>query len=127
MTRLIEQTLTLYASHYGDPYDAVYAKLYAMDSTYEGLFLLDTDEGLRRNMMRTTLEIISTYLADRNAAANRVVGAQMSHITYGVEGAFHAFFEITRDVIAEALADAFTPAHAEAWNMMLDDLQKAQI
>tara|TARA_B110000971_G_scaffold221427_1_gene268489 strand:+ start:769 stop:1152 length:384 start_codon:yes stop_codon:yes gene_type:complete len=127
MTRLIEQTLSLYASQFGDPYDAVYAKLYAMDSDYEGLFLLDTDEGLRRNMMRTTLEIISTYLDDRTAAANRVVGAQMSHITYDVEDAFHTFFDITRDVIAESLGEAFTRAHAQAWNTMLDDLRNAQI
>ena len=51
------------------------AALYTRDKTYEGLFLIDTDEGLRRNMMRTTLEIITTYLSDRDEAANRVIGA----------------------------------------------------
>ena len=79
--------------------------------TYEGLFLLDTDEGLRRNMMRTTLEIITTYLSDRDAAANRVIGARMNHVPYGVEADFDVFFEITRDVIAAGCAEIWTPAH----------------
>lgn len=127
MTPLVEQSLELYADQYGDPYDAVYAKLYAMDADYEGMFLLDTDEGLRRNMMRTTLEIITTYLTDPTAAANRIVGAQMSHVTYGVEDTFHQFFEITRDVIAQGLGDAFTPDHATAWNLMLTDFEQAQV
>ena len=127
MTSLIEHSLTLYADQYGDPYTAIYARLYAMDSDYEGMFLLDTDEGVRRNMMRTTLEIISTYLDDPSAAANRVVGAQMSHVTYGVEDAFHVFFELTRDVIAQSLRDDFTPAHAKAWDGMLRDFKQAQI
>jgi len=127
MTSLIEETLSQYAELHGDPYAAVYAKLYALEETYEGLFLLDTDEGLRRNMMRTTLEIISTYLDDPLAAANRVIGAQMSHVTYGVQDGFHAFFEITRDVIAEGLAEDFTPAHAKAWDAMLADFALAQV
>lgn len=83
MTDLITQSLAHFAAHHGDPYAPAYEALYAHDAAYEGLFLLDTDEGLRRNMMQTTLEIITTYLSDREAAANRIVGARMSHIPYG--------------------------------------------
>ena len=81
MTDLIIQSLEYFAEHHGDPYAPAYEALYARDETYEGLFLLDTDEGLRRNMMRTTLEIITTYLSDRDAATNRVIGARLNHLS----------------------------------------------
>ncbi|MGB1118634.1 MAG: globin [Parvibaculales bacterium] len=127
MTDLITQSLEHFAEHQGDPYRPVYEALYAHDAAYEGLFLLDSDEGLRANMMRTTLEIITTYLSDRDAAANRIIGARMSHIPYGIEADFDVFFEITRDVIAAACAQIWTPAHFEAWTQMLADFKAARL
>ena len=127
MTDLITQSLAHFAAHHGDPYMPAYAALYAYDAAYEGLFLLDTDEGLRRNMMQTTLEIITTYLSDHMAAADRIVGARMSHITYGIEADFDVFFEITRDVIAAGCAEIWTPAHFEAWTHMLADFKAARL
>ena len=116
-----------FAEHHGDPYKPAYDALYARNEAYEGLFLLDTDEGLRRNMMRTTLEIITTYLSDHMAAADRIVGARMSHITYGIEADFDVFFEITRDIIAAGCAEIWTPAHLEAWTQMLADFKSARL
>jgi len=127
MTELIAQSLAHFAAHHGDPYAPAYESLYAHDATYEGLFLMDTDEGLRRNMMQTTLEIITTYLSDREAAANRIVGARMSHIPYGIDTDFDVFFEITREVISVGCADIWTPAHLEAWTQMLIDFKAAQL
>ena len=127
MTDLIIQSLEYFAEHHGDPYAPAYEALFARDETYEGLFLLDTDEGLRRNMMRTTLEIITLYLSDCDAATNRVIGARMNHIPYGVEADFDVFFEITRDVIATGCAAIWTPAHLEAWTQMLDDFKAAHL
>ena len=127
MTDLITQSLAHFAAHHGDPYAPAYEALYAHDAAYEGLFLLDTDEGLRRNMMQTTLEIITTYLSDREAAANRIVGARMSHIPYGIEADFDVFFEITREVISAGCADIWTPAHFEAWTQMLADFKAAHL
>ena len=127
MTDLITQSLEYFAEHHGDPYASAYEALYTRDKTYEGLFLLDTDEGLRRNMMRTTLEIITTYLSDRDAATNRVIGARMNHVSYGVEADFDVFFEITRDVIATGCAAIWTPAHLEAWTQMLADFKAARL
>ena len=127
MSALIGETLELYAERCGDPYDAAFGKLYAANADYEALFFLDTDEGLRRNMMQTTLEIITTYCDDAYAAENLVVGARLVHLTYEISDDFDLFFAITRDVIAEGLGDAFTPAHATAWDTMLSDFEKARI
>ena len=127
VTDLITQTLAHFAVHHGDPYAPAYEALYARDVAYEGLFLLDTDEGLRRNMMQTTLEIITTYLSDREAAANRIVGTRMGHIPYGIDTDFDVFFEITRDVICAGCADICTPAHFEAWTQMLADFKAARV
>ena len=127
MADLIAQSLAHFAAHHGDPYALAYEALYAHDATYEGLFLLDTDEGLRRNMMQMTLEIITTYLSDREAAANRIVGARMSHIPFGIDTDFDVFFEITREVISVGCADIWTPAHLEAWTQMLVDFKAAQL
>ena len=124
---LVAQTLTHYAECHGDPYDAVYAALYASDHAYESLFVLDTDGGLRRNMMRTTLEIITTYLTDRTAAANSIIGARMSHIPYGIDDDFDVFFNITRDVICSGCRDIWTPAHGAAWSTMLSDFKAARL
>ncbi|CAI8233213.1 MAG: Uncharacterised protein [Alphaproteobacteria bacterium] len=127
MTALIEQTLAHYAEHHGDPYDAAFQKLYAADPNYQALFFLDTDEGLRRNMMRTTLEIITTYIDNAYAAENLVIGARLIHLTYEVTDDFDLFFQITRDVIAEGCADIWSDAHATAWNAMLADFEKARV
>ena len=125
--KLIEQTLTHYAAQHGDPYDTAFQKLYAANDDYKALFFLDTDEGLRRNMMRTTLEIIATYIDDAYAAENLVTGARLVHLTYEITDDFDLFFQITRDVIAEGCADIWSDAHAAAWNTMLADFEKARI
>ncbi|MAI51120.1 MAG: hypothetical protein CML78_04635 [Rhodobiaceae bacterium] len=125
--QLIEQSLTHYAARHGDPYDAAFQKLYAAAPHYEGLFVLDTDEGLRRNMMRTTLEMIATYIDDAYAAENLVTGARLVHLTYEITDDFDLFFQITRDVIAEGCADIWSDAHAAAWNTMLKDFEKARV
>ena len=127
MTDLIMQSLEYFAEHHGDPYAPAFEALYTRDKTYKGLFLLDTDEGLRRNMMHTALEIITTYLSDRDAATNRVIGARMNHVPYGVDADFDVFFEITRDVIATGCAEIWTPAHLEAWTQMLADFEAARL
>ena len=127
MTDLIAQSLAHFAAHHGDPYTPAYEALCAYDATYEGLFLLDTDEGLRRNMMQMTLEIITTYLSDSEAAANRIVGARMSHIPQGIDTDFDVFFEITREVTSVGCADIWTPSHLEAWTQMLVDFKAAQL
>ena len=126
-TQLIEQSLTAYAERHGDPYDAAFAKLYAADPAYRDLFFLDTDEGLRRNMMRTTLEIIATYIDDAYAAANLVIGARLVHLTYEIKDDFDLFFRITRDVIAEGCADIWSDSHTTAWDAMLKDFEEARI
>lgn len=127
MSALIEQTLTHYAAHHGDPYDAAFAKLYAADPNYQALFVLDTDEGLRRNMMRTTLEMVATYIDDPYAASNLVIGARLVHLTYEITDDFDLFFQITRDVIAEGCSEIWSDAHAEAWDTMLADFEKARV
>ena len=127
MSALIEQTLAHYAEHHGDPYEAAFQKLYAADRNYQALFFLDTDEGLRRNMMRTTLEIITIYTDNAYAAENLVIGARLIHLTYEVTDDFDLFFQITRDVITEGCADIWTDAHAEAWNAMLKDFEAARV
>ena len=125
--QLIEQSLTHYAEQHGDPYEAAFQKLYAANADYEALFFLDTDEGLRRNMMRTTLEIIATYIDDAYAAENLVTGARLVHLTYEINDDFDLFFQITRDLIAEGCADVWTDSHASAWNTMLKDFEKARV
>lgn len=127
MSALIEASLAHYAAHHGDPYDAAFEKLYAADPNYQALFFLDTDEGLRRNMMRTTLEIITTYIDNAYAAENLVIGARLVHLTYEVTDDFDLFFQITRDVIAEGCADIWSDAHATAWSAMLADFEKARV
>ena len=126
MSALIEQTLAHYAEHHGDPYDAAFQKLYAADPNYQALFFLDTDEGLRRNMMRTTLEIITTYIDNAYAAENLVIAARLIHLNYEVTDDFDLFFQITRDVIAEGCVDIWTNAHSKAWIAMLKDFEAAR-
>ena len=127
MTTLIKECLAHYAEHHGDPYKAAFKKLYAADPSYQALFFLDTDEGLRRNMMRTTLEIITTYIDDAYAAENLVIGARLIHLTYEVTDDFDLFFQITRDIIAEGCADIWSEAHAKAWDAMLADFEAARV
>lgn len=127
MAELIAQTLTAYAEQHGDPYDAAFERLYAANPDYKALFFMDTDEGLRRNMMQTTLEIIATYCDNAYAAKNLVIGTRLVHLTYEIDDDFDLFFNITRDVIAEGLGDAFTKAHGQAWTTMLKDFEAAKI
>jgi len=125
--QLIDDSLVHYAETIGDPYTPIYRRLYAHDPSFQDKFVLDTDEGLRRNMLRTTLEIITTYVEDDYAAANLVTGARINHIGYDIGDTFDVFFAITRDVIAEGCGDTWTPDHAAAWAEMLAFFETARI
>ena len=78
MTDLIMQSLKYLAEHHGDPMRPLRRPLHLI--RLMRAFLLDSDEGLRRNMMRTTLEIITTHIRSRCCCQSRI-GARMNHVS----------------------------------------------
>jgi hypothetical protein len=115
---LIATALTNVEAQHGDLNDAVYALLFDTSPDYLDLFLLDYDGGVRRNMLLTSLEIITRY-AQGGDVTNRLEGARLSHVTYEVSDAvFDQFFDIIEQVVASKLGAKWSHQHRQAWHDM---------
>ena len=115
---LIANAMADVEAQYGDLNDEVYALLFETYPEYLDLFLLDYDGGVRRNMLRTSLEIITNY-AEGGDVVNRLEGARLSHFTYEVsDEIFDQFFDIIEQVVATKLAAQWTREHRQAWQDM---------
>ena len=123
--QLILDTLEHVANRHGDPTAQIYDNLFAAHPETRDMFVLDTDFGVRRNMMQNTLEIIVDYCAAETGEtgfALRLEGNRLNHLGYGVEtDMFLEFFSIVAMTLQSLAGDLWTPDHAQAWQQMLTD------
>ena len=111
---------------HGELYELVYDALFAGYPDYRDLFILDSDGGLRRNMLRTTMDMIADYAHDA-LDEGYLYGMRLNHIHYGVdEDAFDQFFEVIAQVAAREAPDQWTPATAQAWAEMKTEFAKTR-
>ena len=123
---LILSSLDTFAMREGDPAPGVYARLFAAHPEFEGLFLMDTDGGVRGSMLQQAFECLID-VAEGGRMAGVVLGAErVNHESYGVpENLFDAFFLAIRDSVKASLADDWTAETNAAWTRLLAQANQA--
>jgi len=128
--QLVLDTLEHVAERHGDPTQEVYERLFAAHPETLDMFILDTDFGVRRNMMQNTLEIIVDYCAagaGETGFAMRLEGNRLNHLGYGVEAdMFLKFFALLAETMQTLAKQIWTQDHTHAWQQMLADFEATQ-
>jgi len=113
----VAESLELFAARCADPAAAVYGRLFALHPEAATLFVMDPGGHVRGQMLAVAFEAL---LDGGDRLAGLVGIERLNHVNIGVpEALFDGFFALLRDVVREALAGAWTPAMAAAWQARL--------
>ena len=120
---LIEDTLQALADRVGDPCDLVYARLYAQRPDFEPMFDMDSDGGVRAQMLETCFDCILGLAEGSSMPRFHLEAARLQHEGYGLSAAdLDLIFVAIRDVCRDALAEAWTEPKDAAWAGLLAEL-----
>ena len=113
----LTDSLGLLSERAGDVTDVVYARLFAAYPELEGLFLMDTDGGVRGSMLSQAFECLMDLAEGPGTLAETVIRSErVNHDTYDVPaGMFQVFFDIIRDVTKDAAGDDWSAEMDAAW------------
>lgn len=117
----IDDTLEHVAERIGDPGPLVYERLFVRAPELEALFVLDTDGGVRGEMMFRALDLLRDLASDEAFADDLLAIEVRNHLGYGVPlERFALFYAILAEIGAEAAGDAWQPEHEAAWRRVMD-------
>lgn len=118
----IELCLERVAEH-GDPTPRVYERLFQRHPEMKDLFVRDTHDSVKGEMLARAFEALMDFVGERRYA-NHMIGTEMrTHEGYDVpREIFSTFFAVVAEVIREILADEWTPDFAEAWDEVLAEI-----
>jgi len=106
---IILDTLEHVAEREGDPYEKIYARLFETHPDFEELFVMDTDGGVRANMLTSSLTCMIGIAEGEDTARNLLAAAHVHHDGYGLQDKdIDVMFETMRDVFREILSDNWT-------------------
>ena len=115
MNAAILDTIEPFEGRFDDFTAQTYELLFARYPDYLEMFVLDVDGGVQRSMMRTSIEIITSY-ATGAQVNNRLEGARLNHFGYGVtDEIFDQFFDVLHEIFQRHLGEAWGDDHQRAW------------
>ncbi len=117
---LIERSLEIAAENGGDLTSAVYARLFRERAELEAMFVMDTDRGVRGEMLARVFAAILDLIGDGAYAQNWIRAEATTHEGYLVPRAdFARFFEIVAETVRDACGADWDGAMEEAWSDLL--------
>ena len=118
----IEKCLELVAEH-GDPTPRVYERLFQLNPEVESLFVRDSHDSVKGEMLARAFEALLDFVGERRYA-DHMIGTEMrTHEGYDVpRDIFATFFAVVAEVIREILGAEWTPEFAEAWDEVLAEI-----
>lgn len=121
---IIVDTLETVAERIGDPKDQIYARLFAAHPHFEDLFVMDTDGGVRANMLAAVFDCILGVADGSESPRLHLEAARVQHDGYGLSAAdVHTIFETVRDVCRDVLNEDWSAEMDAAWHAMLNELR----
>ena len=122
---IVIDTFEKVAARAGDPHDLIYARLFERHPHFEDLFAMDTDGGIRANMLTTSLNCLLGVAEGSETPRLELEAARLHHEGYGLgSGDIDEMFEIIRDVFRDVLADDWTPAAETSWSAVLEKISR---
>lgn len=123
---LIAATLERSGAASGALTDRIYTRLFDLHPEFEALFVMDTDGGVRRSMLTSSLNCILGVARNEARTAHYLIeAARMIHDGYGIRGEeVDAMFVAIRDVVRADHGANWTPDMDSAWMDLLEELAR---
>ena len=120
---LITESLDRVAERCADPTPLVYERLFGQNPDMRDLFVRDTDDSVKGQMLYQVIEVFLDFIGRRAYSANLIACEVVNHENLGVPPVvFATFFATVMETFREILADDWTPAYDQAWRALLSDL-----
>jgi hemoglobin-like flavoprotein len=120
---LITESLEIAAERGGDLTKAVYARLFARQPEMRALFVLDTNDAVKGEMLARAFDAILDFIGERRYGHRFIQAEIVTHEGYNVpRNVFASFFAIIAETVHEACGSAFTDSMAAAWRRLLTEL-----
>jgi hemoglobin-like flavoprotein len=119
----IERSLEIAADRRGDLTARVYEVLFARQPEMQLLFIRDTNNAIKGEMLMRVFEAILDFIGERKYADHLISTEVRTHDGYDVPPkVFATFFGLVAEIIEEACGPEWSPAMAAAWRRTLADL-----
>jgi len=120
---LITESLERVAERCADPTPLVYERLFAQNPDMRALFVRDTDDSVKGQMLYQVLEVFLDFIGRRAYSANLIACEVVNHENLGVPPAvFATFFATVVETFRELLGEDWTLAYDQAWRGLLAEL-----
>jgi hemoglobin-like flavoprotein len=120
---LIEASLEIAAERCEDLTSGVYRRLFAAHPDMEALFLRDSNNLVKGEMLARVIEAILDFAGPRHYAATLIQCEVITHAGYDVPPeVFRIFFGTVAAELREVLGRDWTPPIDEAWRRLLEQL-----
>ncbi len=120
---LVLESLEKVAERVGDPSPLVYQRLFALNPEMQSLFVRDTNDLVKGEMLAQVIECLVDFTGDRRYAANMIPSELRNHDNLGVPPAvFATFFNTVMETFREVLDDEWTLEMDKAWRQLLTGL-----
>jgi len=120
---LIVETLERAGARCAEPGPLIYRRLFALRPDFEGLFVMDTDGGVRAAMLTACFNVILGLLEDNPAQRVILSSSRFAHDGYGLAPEdFDLMFVAIRDTVRELVAEDWTSQAAAAWERLLQEI-----
>jgi hemoglobin-like flavoprotein len=120
---LIEASLEIAAERCEDLTPGVYRRLFAAHPDMEALFLRDSNNLVKGEMLARVIEAILDFAGPRHYAATLIQCEVITHAGYDVPPeVFRIFFGTVAAELREVLGEDWTAPIDEAWRRLLDQL-----
>ena len=109
----------------GDLTAAVYGRLFARYPEMEALFVRDTTDGVKGEMLARVFEMVLDYAGEGAYAAGMIRNEVTTHAGYDVpREIFPLFFDVVAECLREAAGEAWTAEMSRAWDQVLADFRR---
>ena len=127
MTRFpsVLDSLDAYAERFGDPKLPVYRRLFERRPDFEGLFVMDTDGGVRGAMLEEAINcIVELAEGDAVRARFRLEAVELAHDGFTLSPSdIHLLFDVIAEVLKTGLDAGWSSQNQAEWTALLDQLR----
>jgi hemoglobin-like flavoprotein len=120
---LVLESLEKVGERIGDPTPLVYERLFVRNPDMKALFVRDTNDLVKGEMLAQVIECLVDFTGDRRYAANMIPSELRNHENLGVPPAiFATFFGTVMETFRDILGADWTSEMEREWRQLLAGL-----
>ena len=120
LSHTLDTLLEQVVQRIGDPAPRVYERLFAESPQLLPLFVADRAGNVRAEMFLRALDTLVDLAAGKPYAPGMIASERVTHSHHGIDVAqFDRYFQLMGEVFRDALGSGWTPAMADAWQVLM--------